>query len=137
MYRNEEAVGRAIRDSGLPREAVFVTSKLAPKEQVCVRSFQVVSSPVLDGLLLANQDSQSSRPRPPSALLLTIGRGQGVHGNVRVGGSAGAGLHRNSIRTLPIETTMYMRLINVPTASLTGPEGGPHHLGIDARRGRR
>lgn len=34
MYRNEEAVGRAIQDSGLPRDAVFVTSKLAPKEQV-------------------------------------------------------------------------------------------------------
>lgn len=27
-YRNEESVGRAVRDSGLKREAVFVTSKL-------------------------------------------------------------------------------------------------------------
>jgi hypothetical protein len=34
VYRNEEAVGRAVRDSGLPRESVFVTTKLAPKEQV-------------------------------------------------------------------------------------------------------
>lgn len=28
MYQNEADVGRAIRDSGLPRESVFVTSKL-------------------------------------------------------------------------------------------------------------
>jgi len=27
-YRNEEAVGRAIRDSGVPREEIFVTTKL-------------------------------------------------------------------------------------------------------------
>lgn len=36
VYRNEEAVGRAIRDSGLPRESVFVTTKLAPNDQVPV-----------------------------------------------------------------------------------------------------
>ncbi|MCV2231906.1 aldo/keto reductase [Paracholeplasma manati] len=27
-YRNEESVGRAVRDSGIPREEIFVTSKL-------------------------------------------------------------------------------------------------------------
>jgi len=32
MYRNEEAVGRAIRDSGVPREEIFVTTKL-PSER--------------------------------------------------------------------------------------------------------
>ncbi|HLV55111.1 MAG TPA: aldo/keto reductase [Actinotalea caeni] len=31
-YGNEEAVGRAIADSGLPREEVFVTTKLPPDE---------------------------------------------------------------------------------------------------------
>jgi len=31
MYRNEEQVGRAIRDSGVPREQVFVTTKLPPE----------------------------------------------------------------------------------------------------------
>jgi diketogulonate reductase-like aldo/keto reductase len=31
MYRNEEQVGRAIRDSGIPREQVFVTTKLPPE----------------------------------------------------------------------------------------------------------
>jgi diketogulonate reductase-like aldo/keto reductase len=30
MYRNERDVGRAVRDSGLPREDVFVTTKLPP-----------------------------------------------------------------------------------------------------------
>jgi len=28
MYQNEEAVGRAIRDSGIPREEIFLTTKL-------------------------------------------------------------------------------------------------------------
>ena len=32
VYHNEEAVGRAIRDSGIPREELFVTSKLGPKD---------------------------------------------------------------------------------------------------------
>ncbi len=31
MYRNEEQVGRAVRDSGVPREEVFVTTKLQPE----------------------------------------------------------------------------------------------------------
>jgi 2,5-diketo-D-gluconate reductase A len=30
MYGNEAEVGRALRDSGLPREAVFITTKLPP-----------------------------------------------------------------------------------------------------------
>ena len=32
MYRNERDVGRAVRDSGLPREDVFVTTKLPPAD---------------------------------------------------------------------------------------------------------
>lgn len=35
-YRNEKQVGQAIRDSGVPREEVFLQSKLAPKDQVGV-----------------------------------------------------------------------------------------------------
>ncbi|MEU6020599.1 aldo/keto reductase [Micromonospora sp. NPDC047134] len=31
MYGNEEEVGRALRDSGLPREEVFLTTKLPPE----------------------------------------------------------------------------------------------------------
>jgi len=30
MYRNEAAIGRALRDSGVPRDEVFVTTKLPP-----------------------------------------------------------------------------------------------------------
>ncbi len=32
IYRNEEQVGRALRDSGLPREQVFLTTKIPPGE---------------------------------------------------------------------------------------------------------
>ena len=32
MYRNEREVGRALRDSGLSREEVFVTTKLPPRD---------------------------------------------------------------------------------------------------------
>ena len=32
-YRNEESVGRALRDSGLPREDVFVTTKFHPRRK--------------------------------------------------------------------------------------------------------
>ena len=32
MYRNEREVGRAVRDSGVPREAVFATTKLPPRD---------------------------------------------------------------------------------------------------------
>jgi diketogulonate reductase-like aldo/keto reductase len=32
MYRNERDVGRAVRDSGVPREELFVTTKLAPSD---------------------------------------------------------------------------------------------------------
>src|SRR3712207_3279331 len=32
MYRNEREVGRAVRDSGVPREHVFVTTKLPPRD---------------------------------------------------------------------------------------------------------
>lgn len=31
MYRNEDQVGRAIRDAGVPREELFVTTKLPPE----------------------------------------------------------------------------------------------------------
>ena len=32
MYRNERDVGRAVRDSGIRREEVFVTTKLRPRD---------------------------------------------------------------------------------------------------------
>jgi len=32
VYHNEEFIGKAIRDSGVPREKLFITSKLSPSE---------------------------------------------------------------------------------------------------------
>ena len=32
MYRNEREIGRAIRESGVPREEIFLTTKLAPND---------------------------------------------------------------------------------------------------------
>lgn len=32
MYHNEESVGEAVRNSGIPREEVFVTTKLYPSQ---------------------------------------------------------------------------------------------------------
>jgi 2,5-diketo-D-gluconate reductase A len=32
IYRNEREVGRAVRDSGVPREEVFITTKLPPRD---------------------------------------------------------------------------------------------------------
>ena len=32
IYRNEDQVGRALRDSGVPREEVFLTTKIPPRE---------------------------------------------------------------------------------------------------------
>ena len=34
-YKNEELIGEAIRGTDVPREDVFITSKLAPADQVC------------------------------------------------------------------------------------------------------
>lgn len=33
MYQNEETVGKAVRESGIPREEIFVTTKLHPDDQ--------------------------------------------------------------------------------------------------------
>ena len=32
MYNNEEEIGRAIKDSGIPREEIFITTKLYPNQ---------------------------------------------------------------------------------------------------------
>jgi 2,5-diketo-D-gluconate reductase A len=33
LYRNEESVGKAVRDSGLPREEIFVATKFHPRDR--------------------------------------------------------------------------------------------------------
>jgi diketogulonate reductase-like aldo/keto reductase len=43
-YGNERSVGRAVRDSGLPREAVFVTSKLPAEVKTAEGARQAIES---------------------------------------------------------------------------------------------
>lgn len=52
-----------------------MTSKLAPKDQVRVQCISCFES-LHVGLLLVNQDSQSSRPPPPSLLCASQGEGR-------------------------------------------------------------
>ena len=40
MYRNEQSVGAALRRSGLPREEVFVTTKLMPTHVSAARELE-------------------------------------------------------------------------------------------------
>ena len=40
MYRNEQSVGAALRRSGLPREQVFVTTKLMPARASAARELE-------------------------------------------------------------------------------------------------
>ncbi len=40
MYRNEQSVGAALRQSGLPREQVFVTTKLLPTHMSAARELE-------------------------------------------------------------------------------------------------
>jgi 2,5-diketo-D-gluconate reductase A len=41
-YMNEEAVGRALRASGVPREELFVTTKLSVQDTGCERTLQAI-----------------------------------------------------------------------------------------------
>jgi 2,5-diketo-D-gluconate reductase A len=53
MYRNEAEVGRAVRDSGVPRQEIFLTTKLQPSDagqerQVLERSLRALDTDYLD-----------------------------------------------------------------------------------------
>ncbi|MEA5058519.1 MAG: aldo/keto reductase [Clostridia bacterium] len=57
IYGNEEAVGKAIRESGIPREEIFVTTKLWPTdferpEEACKGSLRRLGLEYVDGYLL-------------------------------------------------------------------------------------
>lgn len=41
-YENEEGVGKAIRESGIPREEIFVTSKIAAEEKTYDDAYQSI-----------------------------------------------------------------------------------------------
>ena len=40
LYRNEQSVGAALKRSGLPRDEVFVTTKLMPTHRSAARAWQ-------------------------------------------------------------------------------------------------
>jgi 2,5-diketo-D-gluconate reductase A len=48
IYRNEHEVGRAVRDSGVPREELFVTTKLPPRDAGRERQTMAASLRALD-----------------------------------------------------------------------------------------
>jgi 2,5-diketo-D-gluconate reductase A len=73
MYRNEDAVGRAVRDSGLPREDVFVTTKLPPDRvdrprQVIEESLQAMGLDFVD-LWLIHWPPGGASPKTWEALI--------------------------------------------------------------------
>ena len=54
MYRNEREVGRAVRDSGVPHEQVFLTTKLPPgaagrERRTLDNSLRALGGVVLEG----------------------------------------------------------------------------------------
>eukprot|EP01116_Phalansterium_solitarium_P004026 TRINITY_DN14904_c0_g1_i1.p1 TRINITY_DN14904_c0_g1~~TRINITY_DN14904_c0_g1_i1.p1 ORF type:complete len:310 (-),score=102.48 TRINITY_DN14904_c0_g1_i1:154-1083(-) len=68
IYRNEELVGNAIRDSGLPRDQIFVTSKVSPANQgyeqallSVEESLRKLQMPYID-LMLIHWPGVSGRP---------------------------------------------------------------------------
>lgn len=48
VYRNEAAIGRAIRESGIPREQFFITTKLAPKDQGASKAYAALCQSLHD-----------------------------------------------------------------------------------------
>jgi diketogulonate reductase-like aldo/keto reductase len=63
MYGNEAEVGRAVRDSGLPREQVFVTTKLLPSDagrerQVIAASLRALDMSYVDLWLIHSPPSR-------------------------------------------------------------------------------
>jgi diketogulonate reductase-like aldo/keto reductase len=61
IYLNEAAIGEAIRDSGIPRDEIFVTSKIPPHIKtfegtlrVAMRSLETLGIGYLDALLINN-----------------------------------------------------------------------------------
>jgi 2,5-diketo-D-gluconate reductase A len=67
MYGNEAEVGRAVRDSGLPREAVFITTKLPPdrvgrERETLARSLEALQMEYVDLWLVHWPPRGQARP---------------------------------------------------------------------------
>ncbi len=62
LYRNEKAVGEAVRESGIPREEIFITTKIWTNDfgyqrtkAAILRSLTALNTPYIDLLLLHQQ----------------------------------------------------------------------------------
>jgi 2,5-diketo-D-gluconate reductase A len=72
VYRNEEDVAEGIRRSGVPREAVFVTSKLRPQDHgdgayaAALQSLARLSTPYVDLFLVHWPGVAGKKPDDPS-----------------------------------------------------------------------
>ncbi len=74
IYGNEDEVGQAVRDSGVPREQVFVTTKLAPgrvgqERRAIVDSLRALGLEYLDLCLVHWPPGGQARPATWKALL--------------------------------------------------------------------
>jgi 2,5-diketo-D-gluconate reductase A len=68
MYNNEREVGRAVRDSGLAREDIFITTKLAParaghERQTILASLQALDTDHVDLWLIHWPPNRSASPQ--------------------------------------------------------------------------
>ena len=82
-YQNEEGVGRAVRESGVPREEIFVTTKLWNSDHgfrealaACDRSLRRSAWTIVD-LYLIHWPRSDRRVETWKALERLIGRGEG------------------------------------------------------------
>lgn len=67
MYRNEDQIGRAVADSGVPREEIFITTKLLPsdagRERATIEaSLRVLSTDYVDLWLIHWPPGDRARP---------------------------------------------------------------------------
>lgn len=76
FYRNEDQIGRALRDSGLPRDEVFVTTKLPQGNGGRERETIEAS---LEASASSRSTSGSSTGRPAARRGRTSGRTRSAH----------------------------------------------------------
>lgn len=93
-YRNEESVGRAVRSSGLPRESVFVTTKMRSSEpepeRALAQSLERLGLDHVDLYLIHSPGSGSERHWPALAEL----RSRGLTRSIGVSNWGDAALER-------------------------------------------
>eukprot|EP01138_Halocafeteria_seosinensis_P006905 gb/GECG01007063.1/.p1 GENE.gb/GECG01007063.1/~~gb/GECG01007063.1/.p1 ORF type:complete len:313 (+),score=40.45 gb/GECG01007063.1/:1-939(+) len=80
VYKNEEEVAKAIKDSGVPREDIFITTKLSPREQgeeaayaACEKSLQRLSTSYVDLYLIHWPGAANRDPDDPQTPEIRMG----------------------------------------------------------------